>query len=179
MAEITTIARPYAEAVFKQAQAAGTLERWSAALAALAAAADVPAMREVLGNPLLTNDQLYALLIGAAGGDAPAEVQNFIRVLIDNERVAALPEMRNLFEALKHEHEGVVDAQIVSAFPLDDAQLRTLVAELEQRFKRKVNPQVSVDAALIGGVAVTVGDEVIDASVRGKLATMSAELARI
>lgn len=179
MAEITTIARPYAEAVYEQALAADKLAQWSDVLQALAVAASTPALEQVLGNPLVTDDQLFALLIDAVGADAPTEVQNFVRVLIENERVAALPAIAELFEALKHEHEGVVDAQIVSAFPLDESQLRALVGDLETRFNCKVNPEVEVDQSLIGGVVITVGDEVIDASVRGKLAAMSAELARI
>jgi F-type H+-transporting ATPase subunit delta len=109
----------------------------------------------------------------------PAGVQNFVRVLIENDRIRALDAVREQFEALKHAHQGVVDAQIVSAFPLSDGQKSALVADLEARFKRKVNAQVSVDAALIGGVLITIGDEVVDASVRGKLAAMSAKLAQI
>jgi F-type H+-transporting ATPase subunit delta len=100
-------------------------------------------------------------------------------MLVDNNRVQIIEAVRNQFEMLKHAHQGVIDAHIVSAFPLDAAQQSALVAELEARFKRKVNPQVNVDAALIGGVMITIGDEVVDASVRGKLAAMSAELARI
>ena len=102
-----------------------------------------------------------------------------MRVLIENGRVGVLPEVRDLFVALKHEREGVVDADIASAFPLDDAQLATLVNELEARFKRKVKPNVAVDKELIGGIKVVVGDEVIDGSVRGKLAVMAAALAKV
>lgn len=178
MAEISTIARPYAEAAFAQAQAGGSLEKWSAALNALAAAAEAPALRKVLGDPNLEDKQLFDV-ITAAASDASNEVKNFVQVLIDNDRVQALPSIRDQFETLKHELEGVVDAHIVSAFPLNDSQKAQLVADLQTRFKRKVNAQVSVDSALIGGVTVTIGDEVVDASVRGKLAAMSAELARI
>ena len=99
-----------------------------------------------------------------------------MRVLIANDRLALLPEIRAMFEVLKNEREGVVDADIASAFPLDDAQLAGLVADLEKRFKRKINPHVSVDPELIGGVRVAVGDEVIDGSVRGKLAALAAGL---
>jgi F-type H+-transporting ATPase subunit delta len=99
-------------------------------------------------------------------------------VLIENGRLATLPEIRELYEELKNAREGVVEALITSAYPLDSGQLSTLVAELEQRFKRKVRPQVNVDAALIGGVRMQVGDEVIDGSVRGKLAAMAVALTR-
>jgi len=178
MAEIRTIARSYAEAAFAQAQASGNLEKWSSALNALAAAAAAPALQDVLGDPRLDDKQLFEL-IGGVAADAPVEVKNFVQVLVDNDRVQALPAIREQFETLKHQLEGVVDAQIVSAFPLNDNQKAALVADLETRFKRKVNAQVSVDSALIGGVTITIGDEVVDASVRGKLAAMSAELSRI
>jgi F-type H+-transporting ATPase subunit delta len=178
MAEIATIARPYAEAVFKVADGEGKLAAWADVLDRLAAVAANPAIGELLGDPNVTPDQLYGVIAGAAG-DLPAEAQNLVRVLIENGRVAVLPEVRDLFVELKHQREGVVDAAIESAFPLDDAQLATLVGELETRFKRKVKPQVAVDQDLIGGVKVVVGDEVIDGSVRGKLAAMAAALAKV
>ena len=179
MAEIATLARPYAEAVFKQADATGKLDEWSGALGALAAAGAAPEFQQVLGDPRVGEDKLVELLDAAATGSIAGEVRNFIRLLVENKRLELVPQIRTLYEALKHEHEGVVDARIVSAFPLDDAQLRALVADLEDHFKLKVNPHVSVDESLIGGATIQVGDAVIDASVRGKLAAMAAELARI
>jgi F-type H+-transporting ATPase subunit delta len=178
MAEIATIARPYAEAVFKVADGEGKLAEWADVLDRLAAVAENAAIRGLLGDPNVTPDQLYGVLAGAAG-DLPAEAQNLVRVLIENGRVGVLPEVRDLFVALKHEREGVVDAEVASAFPLDEAQLATLVNELEARFKRKVKPNVAVDKELIGGIKVVVGDEVIDGSVRGKLAAMAAALAKV
>jgi F-type H+-transporting ATPase subunit delta len=178
MAEIATIARPYAEAVFKVADGEGKLAAWADVLDRLAAVAANPAIGEVLGDPNVTPDQLYGVVAGAAG-DLPAEAQNLVRVLIDNGRVGVLPEVRDLFVELKHDREGVVDAEIASAFPLDDTQLGALVKDLEARFKRKVQPQVAVDHDLIGGVKVVVGDEVIDGSVRAKLAAMAAALAKV
>ncbi|HLU76844.1 MAG TPA: F0F1 ATP synthase subunit delta [Burkholderiales bacterium] len=179
MAEIATLARPYAEAVYKQALDAGRLDEWSTALGALSAAASTPELLEVLGDPRLTDAQLLELMQGAATGPIAGEVRNLVQLLVDNKRLELLPQIRQLYEALKHEHEGVVDAHIVSAFPLDEAQLRNLVNDLEARFKLKVNAEVVVDESLIGGATIQVGDAVIDASVRGKLAVMSAELARI
>jgi F-type H+-transporting ATPase subunit delta len=178
MAEIATIARPYAEAVFKVADGEGKLAAWADVLDRLAAVAANPAIGELLGDPNVTPDQLYGVIAGAAG-DLPAEAQNLVRVLIENGRVGVLPEVRDLFVELKHEREGVVDADIATAFALDDAQLATLVSELEARFKRKVKPNVAVDQELIGGIKVVVGDEVIDGSVRGKLAVMAAALAKV
>jgi F-type H+-transporting ATPase subunit delta len=104
------------------------------------------------------------------------EARNTVELLVKNGRLDVLPEIRALFEQLKDEREGVVEAEIVSAFPLDDAQRSSLVADLERKFKRKVQVAVSTDNSLIGGVCIIVGDEVIDASVRGKLANMAVAL---
>jgi len=178
MAEIATIARPYAEAVFKLADESKHLGEWSAWLRALAAVASSPEMQSVLGNPQVTPGQLYELVLAGSRVELPPEAHNFVHVLIDNKRLELAPAIRDQFEILKHEREGVVDAEVYSAFPLDAPQLAELVAELEHRARRKVSPRVSVDKDLIGGVRVVMGDEVIEASVRGKLAAMAAALAK-
>lgn len=178
MAENVTIARPYAEAAFSVADAGGTLPGWAKALDLMAEVATHPEVRAAIGNPRLTDEQLYGL-IASLGGDAlTAEMQKFIRVLIENGRLALLPEIRDLFQELKNEREGVVDAAVSTAFELDAAQTAELVADLQRRFKRKVNPVVTLDKELIGGVRVQVGDEVIDSSVRGQLAAMASVLKR-
>jgi len=174
--ENATIARPYAEAVFALADAGGALDKWSGLLAAMAAVAADPEMRAATGNPNFSNEQLYGIFVAACGGALMIEAQNFVRILIENDRLNLLPEIRVLYDELKNEREAVVNAQISSAFPLDEAQIAALVAELERRFKRKVKPQVIVDKKLIGGVRMQVGDEVIDGSVRGKLITMAGAL---
>lgn len=176
MAENVTIARPYAEAAFKLAQGAGALGPWSEALDRMAAVVADPQMKDCITNPKLGADSLVELFSGIVGGTLDKTQQNFVRVLVDNERLLVLPEIRDLFVERKNEHEGVRDADILSAFPLDDATLKSLTAELEARFKAKLNVSVTVDPALIGGVVITVGDDVIDASVRGKLANMAAAL---
>lgn len=176
MAENVTIARPYADAAFKLASGAGALGPWSEALEKLAAIAADPTMRACINDPKLSADQVHALIVGVAGDALSTDQQNFVRVLVANERLEVLPEIRDLFVDLKNEHEGVREAQIASAFPLDDATLKTLVADLEAKFKAKLDVSVSIDPELIGGVRITVGDEVIDASVRGKLANMAAAL---
>ncbi|MFT3760326.1 F0F1 ATP synthase subunit delta [Thauera sp.] len=175
MAENVTIARPYADAAFELARGAGALGPWSEALDRLAALAADPDMRACIADPNLSASQLVQLVLDVAG-TLSAEQQNFVRVLVDNERLQLLPEIRDLFVALKNEHEGVLEAEIASAFPLDDASLASLKSDLEARFKAKLNIQVHIDPALIGGVRIAVGDEVIDASVRGKLANMAAAL---
>jgi F-type H+-transporting ATPase subunit delta len=176
MAEATTIARPYAEAAFAISEKTGGLEKWSGLLATMAAAAAHPEVRKLIGDPKFGPDALYGLFASVAGADMPVEAQNLVRVLIANGRLTLLPEIRVLFEELKHEREGVVEAEIRTAFPMEDAQMKSLVADLERRFKRRIDPRVSVDKELIGGARIAVGDEVIDGSVRGKLADMATAL---
>jgi F-type H+-transporting ATPase subunit delta len=175
MAEAVTIARPYAEAVFALADRGGALAKWSRTLATLAAVAVNPEVCRAVGNPSLSSDQVYGLF-AAASGDLATEEQNLLRVLIENDRLSALPEIAAIYGELKNEREGVVEAQITTAFALDKRQLAALVEEIESRFKRKVQAQVNVDTGLIGGVRMQVGDEVIDGSVRGRLAAMAAAL---
>ena len=176
MAETATIARPYAEAVFGLADKAGALARWSQALSVMAQVAAHPEVQACIGNPNLGAEQLYGIFMSLCKTDLPAEAQNFVRVLIANDRLALLPEIHAQFAELKNGREGTVEAEIRTAFPLDDAQLKGLVADLEKRFKRKVQPRVAVDKELIGGVHITAGDEVIDGSVRGRLEEMAAAL---
>ncbi len=178
MAEVATIVRPYAEAVFVLADKAGALPAWSKLLATLAEVVTHPDLRACIDNPNLAGEQLYGLFVSLLREELSVDAQNFIRVLIDNDRLALLPEISRLFEALKNKREGVVNANITSAFPLDDAQLAGLVVGLERRFKRRVNPHVNVDRELIGGVRIAIGDEVIDGSVRGKLGAMASGLNR-
>jgi len=176
MAENLTIARPYAEAVFSSADSAGKLQAWSQALRRLAMIVSDADVRDAIGNPKVTPEQLYGLVAAGAGNALSADAQNFVRLLVENDRLHVLPEISALFESLKNEREGVVEATIESAFPLDDAELAQLVVDLERRYKRKVRAHVEVDRALIGGALIKVGDEVIDGTVRGRLDQMASAL---
>lgn len=175
MAESLTIARPYAEAAFKLARETGALPSWSDALSRLATVVATDAARELIGSPQLSNAQVASVVADTAGPLA-AEQKNFVQVLADNERLAVLPEIATLFDALRNEHEGVLDAQISSAFPLAGPQVDDIVAALRQKYGKQVKATVDVDPELIGGVSIRIGDEVIDASVRGKLAQMAGAL---
>jgi F-type H+-transporting ATPase subunit delta len=172
MAESLTIARPYAEAAFKLARDAGALPHWSDALSRLAVVAGTGTARELFGNPRLSAAQIAGLVGDASGALADAQ-KNFLRVLADNERLSVLPEIAEVFEQLKNAHDGVLDARIGSAYPLTDAQVAEVVATLEQKYGRKVKATVHVEPDLIGGIAIRIGDEVIDTSVRGKLAQLA------
>ncbi len=175
MAEMLTIARPYAEAAFKFARDAQALPAWSAALGRLASVLATDAARDLVGHPGVAADRIASVLAETAGG-LDAQQLNFVRLLAANERLSALGEIASLFEGLRNEHEGVLEASISSAFPIDGPQVESIVTALAQRYGqgvKSIKARVTVDPDLIGGVSIRIGDEVIDASVRGKLAQMA------
>jgi F-type H+-transporting ATPase subunit delta len=174
MAELATIARPYAEALFKAAGAAAPALK--SPMAALAAVAADPALRQFADNPKAQVGQVVDVIAGVAGGGLDAKVANLLRAVVENGRLEALPEISAQFAALVNAHSGVADATVYSAFPIDAAQLAEVSAVLEKRFGRKLNPTVELDASLIGGIRVVVGDEVLDTSVKSRLEQMKAAL---
>lgn len=176
MAEALTIARPYAEAVFRLAKAGNTLPAWSNMLQFAAVVAGDERIRVLLSNPEVSNKRLGELLLGICGDKLSNEGRNFILLLVENKRVEVLPQVSDLFEQLKSQHEGVLEAKVSSAFAMTNLQLKDLVVGLESKFKRKIEAKVNVNPELIGGVKVEIGDEVFDASVRGKLEAMSVAL---
>lgn len=176
MAELTTIARPYAEALFRVANETGSLAAWSEILNKLAVIAKCDEMQSVASNPRFSVAQLQSLVQELLGGDSKPEVVNFIAMVLQNRRFSVLPEIDMMFEALKAASEGKVDACVESAYALTDEQVRELTAILSLQFNRKVNTEIQVNPALIGGVKITVGDLVVDASVRGKLSALAASL---
>ena len=176
MAENVTIARPYAEAAFQLARDESALAGWADALERMVAVAIHPDMQSCLDSPRLQPAQLATLFLGVVGEVLTASQKNFVQVLVENSRLAVLPEIRDLFVTLKNAHEGSKKALIASAFPIETAAQQQLVADLERRFACKIQASVSLDPELIGGVCITVGDQVIDASVRGKLAVMATAL---
>ena len=170
MAELATIARPYAEALFK---AVGGDDASSLAqqLDALGQVAAEPQLRQFADNPKASAAQVFDLMAGVAGVALSPKIANLLRTVIDNGRLSALPEVSAQFRVLVNASTGVSDALIVSAYPLDAAQLADTVATLEKRFGRKLNATVQVDESLIGGIRVAVGDEVLDTSVEGSSGT--------
>ena len=176
MAELTTVARPYAEAVYSLASEQKSTDRWSEALSWLAAMVKTPGVADTLTDPKHTAQEVEALLLDVLGERGSEEVKNFLAALIENGRLLLLPEIANQFELLKAEAEGVLEAVAESAFPLDDAQKSELTQTLSRKYGKTVRLDVRVDPDLIGGVRVLIGDDVIDASVRGKLQAMAASL---
>ncbi len=176
MAEPSTIARPYAEAAFRLADAQGKLADWSAALANLAAVAADARMQAAVGDPNLPAAKVAGLFISILAGKLPGDAENFVRVLADNGRLEVLSEIRVQYEVLKDEREGTVEAEVFSAFELDAAQVADLVQRLEKRTGRKVRTKVLIDKNLIGGVKVVIGDKVIDGSARAQLGALETAL---
>ena len=176
MAEAITIARPYAEAVFKSAQDKKTVAAWSDMLHTAAAVTNEEQVNKLIGNPSVSARHLAEVFLVLCKNKLNEEGRNLILLMAENDRLEVLPQVSELFEQLKSQYEGVLDAKIVSAFELNSNQLKSLIASLEQKFKHKINAKVSVDPELIGGVKVVIGDEILDNSVRGKLEAMTVAL---
>ena len=178
MAELATIARPYAEAVFRLAKQGNALPAWSDALNLIASVYQDPQMQTAMANPKVSAADIEKLLLAICGERIDDVARNLIQLLVHNRRLSVLAEIRESFEQLKLEDEGKLDAKISSAFPMEEAQRSQVVDLLSSRFKRKINATVTVDPDLIGGIKVEVGDKVWDASVRGRLQTMAATLTK-
>lgn len=176
MAERSTIARPYAEAAFRIADSSGKLPEWATMLAALAEVAANERVKATIADPNMPAPKVAGVFISVLAGKLTGEAENLVRVLAENTRLELLPEIRVQFEALKDEREGVVEAQIISAFELDAAQRSELTKLLEKHTGRKVRTRVDLDKELIGGVRVVIGDKVIDASVRAQLSALESAL---
>lgn len=172
MAEPSTIARPYAEAVFKLADAQGKLAEWSGVLANIAAVAADERIRTAIGDPNLSAAKVAGLFISVLSGKLSGDAENLVRVLAENGRLDVLGEIRTQYEALRNEREGIVEAEVHTAFDLEAAQLADLVARLEKKTGRKVKASVHVDKNLIAGVKVVLGDKVIDGSARAQLGAL-------
>jgi F-type H+-transporting ATPase subunit delta len=175
MAELATIARPYAEALYRAA-AGAPAQALTAQVNALAAVAANAELRQFAGHPRAVDSQVYDVVAGVAGTALDAKVGNLLRAVIENGRLAALPEIAAQFQTLVNAGSGVSDATIQSAFPISEVQLAFVVAALEKRYARKLNATVQVEPELIGGIRVVVGDEVLDTSVRARLEQMKVAL---
>jgi F-type H+-transporting ATPase subunit delta len=176
MAELATVARPYAEALFKSGNGSDA-RALADQLDALAQISRNPALRQFADNPKAQSAQVVDVITGALQGQPLSPlVDNLLRMVIDNGRLAALPEVAHQYRLLVNERLGVSDAVVYSAFPIELAQMNDVLASLEKRFGRKLNATVQVDPELIGGIRVVVGDEVLDTSVKARLEQMKVAL---
>ena len=190
MSELSTLARPYADAVFRMAQGENDLAGWSSRVATLAMIVSDAQVARLIADPAVSSDRVAGLVIDVAGaydsvrasarsGSEPFRASlgergaNFVKVLAENGRLTVLPEISVQFESLKANAESTVEATITSAQELTQAQIDELVTGLKARFNRAVTVQVAVDAELIGGAVIAIGDQVIDGSVKGRLQRMS------
>jgi F-type H+-transporting ATPase subunit delta len=169
MAEILTIARPYAQAAFLFAESHQVLKEWSGMLEFLAVVAADPEMIGLFDNPRMTEAQLAELFIGIGADRLDDNCRNFIRLLAENRRLKLLPEIAALFEIQRREAERTIRAELITAFPATEAQQAAVTAALKQRLGRDIELECKTDAALLGGAIIRAGDLVIDGSVRGKL----------
>lgn len=176
MAEPVTIARPYAEAAFRLAREQNALPAWSDALVLINAVVADAQIAVLIDDPNVGVAQLEGVIIGAIGKHLSGEARNFVQMLVQNRRLGLIVQICDMFEALRREQEGVMEATVVSALPLTDGQLQPLVASLEKKYGRKITAKVELDPQLIGGLKIMVGDKVIDATVRGRLDAMAAAL---
>lgn len=176
MAELSTIARPYAEAAFEIASEKRALPQWSRMLGLVASVAADMRMREALASPKLGDPEKESLFLSVTGDGLDADARSFVRVLIESDRIGLAREMAEIFEKRRNEAEGVARATIESAMPVTDDEVAQLKASLERKLGRKVEAKVVVNDTLIGGARITIGDTVIDDSVLGKLTAMKNQL---
>ncbi|HEY8706759.1 MAG TPA: F0F1 ATP synthase subunit delta [Burkholderiaceae bacterium] len=175
MAELATLARPYAEALFQVAQK-GDLNQARDQLDAMVDVAANPQLRQFAQAPQTGAAQVFDVITSVVKTPLSDASKNLLRTVIDNRRLAVLPEIALQFHALVNARSGVSDATVYSAFPTEPAALADVVAVLEKRFQRKLNATVQVQPELIGGIRVVVGDEVLDTSVKARLEQMKAAL---
>ena len=177
MAEALTTARPYAQAAFEEAQKLGELKGWSEMLLSLAEAVIHPEVREVVTSPRFVKAQIEKLMEGLLGSQAPIQQRNFVRILVENQRLLLLPEIVSLFEALRAEAEKTLNVVVDSAFELTAGQQEKIAATLKARLNREIKLVCKVNKELLGGIVIRAGDKVIDGSVRTRLGEMATALA--
>ena len=178
MAEIATLARPYANATFDLARSNDRLENWSRMLGLLSAAAQTPEARALIGSPALPSEAKAHRLIDVVRDQLDNDGRRFVLVLADNKRLQLLPEIAAQFEARKAEAERVLDVEITAAASLSETQMNDYAQALERRFSQQVNITAVTDPSLVGGAVVRAGDTVIDGSVRGRLTRLVEALQR-
>lgn len=176
MAELSTIARPYAVAAYKLAKEQNALAKWSEMLGFAASVADNPQVKAFVQDPKVVSAQLQTTFLKICGDQLNEGGQNLIKLLVEYGRLSVLPEITAAFEALKAQDEGTLDAEIIAASKPSAAEIKDIVKRLETKFGKKIEANVSVDPEIIGGIKIIVGDTVIDASVKGQLQNLAYSL---
>ena len=173
MAELSTLARPYAKAAFERALETSDLSSWYEALQLAAQVSQAETMKLLLLSPSLTNEEKSTAFVDVCGDALDKQQQNFLKVLADNKRLGLLPEIFALYGLYKANQEKTVDVDISTAFEISSAMQKTLAETLKKKLNRDVTLQTSVDDSLLGGALIRAGDTVIDGSVRGRLAKLA------
>ena len=178
MAETSSLARPYAQAVFELANESGDFDSWSDALAFMAALVRDESIEALISNPRVERDRLFKLFDDLCGDRVPEGGRNLLRLMSDNDRLAAMPDVAAQYEVMRAEAEGTIDAEVRSAKPISEEQQAQLSKALEKRLGRKVNLTVHEDDSLLGGAIIRAGDLVIDGSAKGRLEKLASTLQR-
>jgi F-type H+-transporting ATPase subunit delta len=176
MAELETLARPYAEAVFTLAKDRGELRQWSEVLRLLAHVANDERIIELVSDPRVSTERLAGLLIDIAGSSLTDDGKNFVRLLVENGRLTLMAAIAGQFERLRADAEGIIEVEASAAFELSAVQIKQIVQAVKKRLGREVKLNASIDKSLIGGVVIRAGDLVIDGSVTGHLRDLAAQL---
>ncbi|MEF3073505.1 MULTISPECIES: F0F1 ATP synthase subunit delta [unclassified Methylobacter] len=176
MSELATLARPYAAAVFKRAKETNTTAKWSQSLAFMSAVLSDKEISVVVDNPKVTKERLSALMLDICQGQVDGESANFLKLLVQNNRLTLLPYIAEIFEAYKADDEGYIDVEVVTAYPFSKEEKQKFASKLEKTLSKKVHMNATVDKSLIGGVLVRAGDRVIDGSIKGQLQQLAKRL---
>ena len=178
MLENATIARPYATAVFELAQETGQVEVWSAMLGLLSLVVSDNSLRALIANPKVSRAQLQELVFVVCGEELSGAGQNFVKVLVQAERLQYASYVKDLYEQMRAAAEGKVEVEVVTAYTLDERQQAGIADTISARLGKQVTVRTSVDETLIGGAVIRAGDSIIDASLRGRLGELRNELSR-
>jgi F-type H+-transporting ATPase subunit delta len=177
MSQAITVARPYAQAAFDEAQKKGELKAWSEMLHSAAQAVEQQDMQAVISNTRVVAAQLNGLMLAVCGGKLSVTAHNFIKLLVENKRLLVLPQILEMYETLRAEAEKSVDVTVTSAFDLNDAQKQKIAAALKVRMGREIKLSCETNRELLGGIVIRAGDKVIDGSARTRLSELAVALA--
>jgi F-type H+-transporting ATPase subunit delta len=177
MSEVATIARPYAQAAFDQAQKQGDLKGWSGVLESVKCVMQNAEVLALVNNPKVSVAKIESLMLSLAGTGLTQQQQNFVRVLAENRRLVVAPEISAMYELLRAEAEKAIDVTVSSAFDLSDAQQQKIIVALKTRMGRDIRLSCKLDKTLVGGIVIRAGDKVIDGSARTRLSDLTNALA--
>ena len=178
MADYTTLARPYANAVYQLAVASSSVDSWTEALGMMAAVASDDAMKKVLANPSLGKEQKGEIFSSVLDGKLNEQQKNLVNLMAENGRLSIMPDVAEQFEAYRAQVEGKIEAEVTSAFPLSSEQESAITSTLKNKLGCDVSITSSTDESLIGGVVIKAGDTIIDASIKSQLAKLATSLSR-